>query len=191
MSKRIVIVDDEPITRMDVRSVLEAKGYEIVGEAKDGFAAIELCNEHRPDLVLMDIEMPDFNGVRASKVISKENLAGGIVFLTGREEDEYLEEAKKVGAFNYLVKPIDDKVLIRTVEMSLSKVSEFVDLKKDLDTANVKLKERKMVEKAKGILIKEHNISEDEAYNKIRKLCMDKRSTMAEISKVIILAYED
>ena len=191
MNKRIVIVDDEPITRMDVRSILEARGYCIVGEAKDGFAAVGLCSKHRPDLVIMDIEMPEFDGIRASKVINKENLAGGIILLTGREEEEYLEEAKKVGAFNYLLKPIDEKALIRAVEMSYSKVSEFRDLKKDLDSANTKLEERKMVEKAKGILIKKHGISEEEAYKKLRKLCMDERTTMAEIAKVIILAYED
>lgn len=191
MEKRILIVDDEPITRMDLRSILESKAYNVVGEAKDGFSAIDLCKKEKPDVVIMDIEMPDFDGIKASKVINKENLAGGVILLTGIDDDEYLEKAKKVGAFSYLVKPIDEKSLIRAIEMCFSKVNEFRELKKDLENANSKLNERKIIEKAKGILIKEHNISEEEAYNKLRKLCMDKRTSMVEIAKVMILAYED
>ena len=191
MEKRILIVDDEPITRMDLRSILESKAYNVVGEAKDGFSAIDLCKKEKPDVVIMDIEMPDFDGIKASKVINKENLAGGVILLTGIDDDEYLEKAKKVGAFSYLLKPIDEKSLIRAIEMCFSKVNEFRELKKDLENANSKLNERKIIEKAKGILIKEHNISEEEAYNKLRKLCMDKRTSMVEIAKVMILAYED
>lgn len=191
MEKRILIVDDEPITRIDLRCILESKAYNVVGEAKDGFSAIDLCKKEKPDVVIMDIEMPDFDGIKASKVINKENLAGGVILLTGIDDDEYLEKAKNVGAFSYLVKPIDEKSLIRAIEMCYSKVNEFRELKKDLENANSKLNERKVIEKAKGILIKEHNISEEEAYNKLRKLCMDKRTSMVEIAKVMILAYED
>lgn len=191
MEKRILIVDDEPITRIDLRCILESKAYNVVGEAKDGFSAIDLCKKEKPDVVIMDIEMPDFDGIKASKVINKENLAGGVILLTGIDDDEYLEKAKNVGAFSYLVKPIDEKSLIRAIEMCYSKVNEFRELKKDLENANSKLNERKIIEKAKGILIKEHNISEEEAYNKLRKLCMDKRTSMVEIAKVMILAYED
>lgn len=191
MEKNIVIVDDEPITRMDIRSILEAKGYNVVGEANDGFNAIEVCKKYKPNLVIMDIDMPNLDGIRTSKIITKDNLAGGVILLTAHEGDEYLEKAKSVGAFGYLVKPIEEKFFIRNIEMCLSKVSEFEKLKKDLDNVSNKLNERKIIERAKGILIKEFNISEDEAYRRIRKLCMDKRTTMAEIAKVIILGYED
>lgn len=190
-NKKIIIVDDEPMTRMDIRGILEAKGYNVVGEANDGFSAIEVCTELKPDLVIMDIDMPEFDGIKASKVITKKNLAGGIVFLTARDEDEYLENAKKIGVFNYILKPINEKAFVKAIDISLSKVSEFTELKKNLEDVNNKLNERKIIEKAKGILIKENGISEDEAYKKIRKLCMDKRTSMAEIAKVIVLGYED
>lgn len=190
-NKRIVIVDDEPMTRMDIRGILEEKGYNVVGEANDGFSAIEICTQLNPDLVIMDIDMPDLDGVKASKVITKKNLARGIVFLTGRDEDEYLENAKNIGAFNYILKPINERSFVKTIDISLAKVEEFSELKKNLEDVNIKLNERKIIEKAKGILIKENGISEDEAYKKIRKLCMDKRTSMAEIAKVIVLGYED
>ena len=191
MERDIVIVDDDPITRMDVRGILESKGYNVVGEASDGFSAIDVCKKYKPSLVIMDVDMPNLDGIRTSKIITKDNLAGGIILLTGHEGEEYLEKATSVGAFGYLVKPIDDKSFIRNIEICLSKVSEFEKLKNDLDNVSTKLNERKIIERAKGILIKEFNISEDEAYRRIRKLCMDKRTTMAEIAKVIILGYED
>ncbi|MGL4571316.1 MAG: ANTAR domain-containing response regulator [Clostridium sp.] len=191
MERDIVIVDDDPITRMDVRGILESKGYNVVGEASDGFSAIDVCKKYKPSLVIMDVDMPNLDGIRTSKIITKDNLAGGIILLTGHEGEEYLEKATSVGAFGYLVKPIDDKSFIRNIEICLSKVSEFEKLKNDLDNVSTKLNERKIIERAKGILIKEFDISEDEAYRRIRKLCMDKRTTMAEIAKVIILGYED
>ncbi|MEG1482656.1 ANTAR domain-containing response regulator [Clostridium sp.] len=191
MERNIVIVDDDPITRMDVRSILESKGYNVVGEANDGFSAIDVCKKYKPSLVIMDVDMPNLDGIRTSRIITKDNLAGGIILLTGHESEEYLEKATSVGAFGYLVKPIDDKAFIRNIEICLSKVSEFEKLKNDLDNVSTKLNERKIIERAKGILIKEFDISEDEAYRRIRKLCMDKRTTMAEIAKVIILGYED
>ncbi|MEG2109254.1 MAG: response regulator [Clostridium sp.] len=191
MERNIVIVDDDPITRMDVRSILESKGYNVVGEANDGFSAIDVCKKYKPSLVIMDVDMPNLDGIRTSRIITKDNLAGGIILLTGHEGEEYLEKATSVGAFGYLVKPIDDKAFIRNIEICLSKVSEFEKLKNDLDNVSTKLNERKIIERAKGILIKEFDISEDEAYRRIRKLCMDKRTTMAEIAKVIILGYED
>lgn len=94
MRKNIVIVDDDPITRMDVRGILEDKGYNVVGEANDGFNAIEVCKKYKPDLVIMDIDMPNLDGIRTSKIITKDNLAGGVILLTAHEDEEYLEKAK-------------------------------------------------------------------------------------------------
>ncbi|SFB28314.1 ANTAR domain-containing response regulator [Clostridium frigidicarnis] len=191
MNKKIVIVDDEPITRMDIRDILEAQGYDVVGEAADGFSAIEVCKSFNPDLVIMDIQMPVLDGLKASKRISMESLAGGILLLTAFNDSGFIEKAKNVGAFGYLVKPLDEKSFIPTIEMCLSKVNEFKKLRKDLDKANLKLDERKLVEKAKGILMKELNVSEDDSYKNIRKLSMDKRCSMVDIAKTIIIGYED
>lgn len=191
MTRKIVIVDDEPITRMDIRDILEAGGYDVVGEAADGFSAIELCKKHNPDLVIMDIQMPILDGIKASKRITMENLAGGILLLTAFNDSMFIEKAKNVGAFGYLVKPLDEKSFIPTIEMCLAKVEQFKKLKKDLDKATEKLDERKLIERAKGILMRELRIDEEEAYKNIRKLSMDKRSSMVDIAKTVIIAYEE
>ena len=190
MKRTIVIVDDEPITRMDTREILEANGYDVVGEASDGFEAIEVCKKTQPDLVLMDIQMPILDGLKASKVLTKEKLVGGVILLTAFEDKKYIEMAKEVGAFGYMIKPVNEKVFIPTVEMCLSKAEEFDELKKDYDKINNKLNDRKLIEKAKGILVKQLNSNENDAYNRIRKLSMDRRTTMAEIAKIIIVGYE-
>ena len=190
MKRTIVIVDDEPITRMDTREILEANGYDVVGEASDGFEAIEVCKKYNPSLVLMDIDMPLLDGIKASKVLTKEKLVGGVILLTAFEDKKYIEMAKEVGAFGYMIKPVNEKVFIPTVEMILSKAEEFDELKKDYDKINSKLNDRKLIEKAKGILVKQLNSNENDAYNRIRKLSMDRRTTMAEIAKIIIVGYE-
>ncbi|WP_042274189.1 ANTAR domain-containing response regulator [[Clostridium] dakarense] len=191
MEKKILLVDDEPLIRMDIKDTLEDSGYNIIGEACDGFEAVEMCKKYNPDLVIMDIDMPILDGIKAGKIISKENLAGGILLLTSFEDKDYIQKAKNIGAFGYLVKPASEKILIPTIEMCLSKVDEFEKMKKDLEKINSKLTERKIIERAKGILIKEFNIIEDEAYNRIRKLSMDKRTTMVEIAKMIIIGYDE
>lgn len=190
MKRTIVIVDDEPITRMDTREILEANGYDVVGEASDGFEAIEVCKKYNPSLVLMDIDMPLLDGIKASKVLTKEKLVGGVILLTAFEDKKYIEMAKEVGAFGYMIKPVNEKVFIPTVEMCLSKAEEFDELKEDYDKINNKLNDRKLIEKAKGILVKQLNSNENDAYNRIRKLSMDRRTTMAEIAKIIIVGYE-
>ena len=190
MKRTIVIVDDEPITRMDTREILEANGYDVVGEASDGFEAIEVCKKYNPSLVLMDIDIPLLDVIKASKVLTKEKLVGGVILLTAFEDKKYIEMAKEVGAFGYMIKPVNEKVFIPTVEMCLSKAEEFDELKKDYDKINNKLNDRKLIEKAKGILVKQLNSNENDAYNRIRKLSMDRRTTMAEIAKIIIVGYE-
>ncbi|MBO3443126.1 MULTISPECIES: ANTAR domain-containing response regulator [Clostridia] len=191
MEKKILLVDDEPLIRMDIKDTLEDRGYNIIGEACDGFEAVEMCKKYNPDLVIMDIDMPILDGIKAGKIISKENLAGGVLLLTSFEDEDHIQKAKNIGAFGYLVKPASEKILIPTIEMCLSKVDEFEKMKKDLEKVNSKLTERKIIERAKGILIKEFNIIEDEAYNRIRKLSMDKRTTMVEIAKMIIIGYDE
>jgi AmiR/NasT family two-component response regulator len=190
MKRKILLVDDDPLIRADIKDMLLDRGYNIIGEASDGFEAVEECKKHSPDLVILDIDMPILDGIKAGKIINKENLAGGILLLTSFEGDEYIEKAKSIGAFGYIVKPPNEKIIIPTIEMCLSKVEEFEKMKKNLDDINSKLTERKIIEKAKGILIKEYSITEEDAYSRIRKLSMDKRTTMVEISKTIIIGYD-
>ena len=109
---RIVIVDDEPIIRMDLKEILESRGYQVVGEAADGFDAVELCRTHVPDLVLLDIKMPLMDGLSAAQIIHEQGLAGSIVFLTAYSDSSYIEGAKTSGVSGYLVKPVDEKALV-------------------------------------------------------------------------------
>lgn len=188
MNGRIVIADDEPITRMDIRDILEEANYNVVGEATDGFEAIELCKSHQPDLVIMDIQMPLLDGLKAGKRIISEGLAGGIILLTAFSDPKNTEKAKGFGALGYLVKPLDEKSLIPTVEMSIAKGRETRKLEQQLDKLTKKLEERKVIEKAKGVLMIENNITEEEAYNMIRNLSMDKRCPMMEIAETIVMS---
>lgn len=187
MKGRVVIADDEPITRMDISEMLTEEGYEVVGEASDGFDAIELCRKHKPDLVLMDVKMPLLNGLKAAEVINHEGLAQCVVLVTAYSGREFIEEAKKVGAMGYVVKPINEKNLFPTLEVAISRSKELCDLKEEVLKAQKQLEDRKQIERAKGILIKKEGISEEEAYNRIRTLSMSKRRSMGEIARVIIM----
>lgn len=190
MNGSVVIVDDEPITRLDIRDILTAAGYEVVGEAADGFEAIEVCKKTHPQVVIMDIQMPILDGLKAGKKIIQDRLADSIVFLSAYSDLENTEKAKKLGAVGYLVKPLDEKSLIPTIEMSMARGRETQELMNEIEKLKNKLEERKVIERAKGILVKENHISEAEAYQLIRKLSMDKRAPMGEIAELIVMDDE-
>lgn len=187
MKYRIVVTDDEPITRMDLSEILKEEGYDVVGQASDGFDAVELCRKVRPDLVLMDVKMPILDGIKASKVIINENLALSVVLLTAYSGIEFIEQAKEVGVMGYIVKPINSKNLIPTIEIAISKGKEIKRINENVEKLNDQLEARKLIERAKGILMDKDKICDHEAYNKIRKLSMDKSSSMKKIAHAIIL----
>lgn len=118
---RVVIADDEPITRMDLKELLSEEGYQVVGEAADGFDAVEACKQSRPDLVLMDIKMPLLDGLSAAKILFEENLADTVMMLTAYSEREFVDEAKHIGVAGYLVKPIDEKSLVPSIELAVAR----------------------------------------------------------------------
>lgn len=187
MKKRIVIADDEPITRLDIREILEKKGYNVVGEATDGYDAIEVCKKEKPDLVLMDIKMPILDGIKASKIIMDNRYATSIVLLTAYSGKEFLEKAKNVDVMGYLIKPIDEARLIPTIEIVIDRSRKINDMKKEFEKTTEKLEARKAIEKAKGILMRDKNINEEEAYSKIRDISMKKRTSMKNIAEIIIM----
>ena len=187
MRYRIVVADDEPITRMDLSEILKEEGYDVVGEASDGFDAVEFRRKLRPDLVLMDVKMPILDGIKASKVVMNEQLAKSVVLLTAYSGMEFIEQAKEAGVMGYIVKPISSKNLIPAIEIAISKGIEIQKIKGDADELRDKLEARKIIERAKGILMKNNDISDEEAYNRIRKLSMDKRSSMKNIAYAIIM----
>lgn len=184
---RVIIVEDEPITRMDVRGILEDSGIEVLGEGKDGIDAINLCKLHKPDVVIMDINMPNLDGLNAAKIINKDKLAKAVLLLTAYSNEDYINKAKDSGVFGYLIKPLNEKSLIPMLEITLSRALESEEVEKKLDTVTQKLEERKCIEKAKGYLMEKENLSEKEAYKKIRSLSMEKGCTMNIICEIILL----
>lgn len=189
MNLKIIVAEDELITRMDMIEIIEEAGYTVVGQAGDGFEAIEVCRRERPDLAIMDIKMPLLDGIKAAKIIKEENLAKCVILVTAYSDLELINEAKGVGVMSYLVKPIDEKSLIPAIEIAFNKQSEINDVKSELEIIQQKLEDRKIIEKAKGIIMTKRNYSEDESYKFIRSLAMEKRTSIRKISEVIVKSF--
>lgn len=188
--KKILVVDDEPIIRLDIRDMLEQAGYEVVGEAGDGFEAIQMAQEYQPDVVIMDIKMPLLDGLTASKRIMAEDLTSGIILLTAFSDAKFIEKAKDFGALGYLIKPLNEGALIPMVELSLAKGEQFKKMSQEIKKLNKKLTDRKIIEKAKGKLMSREKLSEEEAYQKMRSISMEKRVPMIEIAETLVLIDE-
>lgn len=182
----VVIADDEPITRMDLRELLLDSGYEVVAEVGDGFDALEACRKYQPDIVLMDIKMPLLDGLSAAKMIVQEDLTDAIILLTAYREMEFIDEAKKIGVNGYLVKPIDEKSLIPSMEVMLSKGREIKRLRKDIQRVSSRLENRGVIERAKGRVMRKKGMTEEEAYIYIRNLSLQKGVSMRQIADIIL-----
>ena len=189
--RKIIVVDDEPITRMDICEILREANYDVVAEAGDGFDAIEQSKKYNPDFVIMDVKMPILDGLKAAKVITEQKLSRGIVLLTAYSNKEFIEEAKNIGIIGYIVKPIDEKSFIPNLEIIFNKQEEFEKLEKKYLKTSQKLEDRKKIDIAKSILMKTRNFTEKEAYEYIRTLSMNKRCDMGKISDIIILSGDE
>ena len=185
---RIVIADDEPITRMDMREMLTEKGYEIAGEASDGFDAVELCKQVHPDVVLMDIKMPLLDGLSAARIMFEEQLGAAVVILTAYSEKGFIDSAKYIGVSGYLVKPIDDRSLIPSIELAVARHKEMQKLQKDIARAEARLENRSVIEKAKGRIMERNSMNEQQAYDFIRHLSQAKNLSMRRVSEIILQA---
>ena len=189
--RKIIVVDDEPITRMDICERLKEANYDVVAQAGDGFDAIEQSRKYKPDFVIMDVKMPILDGLKAAKVITEEKLSRGIVLLTAYSNKEFIEEAKNIGIIGYIVKPIDEKSFIPNLEIIFNKQEEFEKLEKKYLKTSQKLEDRKKIDIAKSILMKTRNFTENEAYEYIRTLSMNKRCDMGKIADIIILSGDE
>ncbi|BBM39701.1 response regulator receiver and ANTAR domain-containing protein [Leptotrichia hofstadii] len=189
--RKIIVVDDEPITRMDICEILREANYDVVAEAGDGFDAIEQSKKYNPDFVIMDVKMPILDGLKAAKVITEQKLSRGIVLLTAYSNKEFIEEAKNIGIIGYIVKPIDEKSFIPNLEIIFNKQEEFEKLEKKYLKTSQKLEDRKKIDIAKSILMKTRNFTENEAYEYIRTLSMNKRCDMGKIADIIILSGDE
>lgn len=187
---RVVIADDEPICKMDLSELLKDAGYDVVGEASDGFDAVEICRKLHPELILLDIKMPLLDGLSAAKIIHEEGLAETIILMTAYSEREFIEQAKGCGVGGYLVKPIDEKSLIPNIEVVVNRSREMGQLRRDIEKANSRLESRVVVEKAKGQIMQQLNMSEQEAYDYIRKLSLTKHLSMKRVAEMILTRNE-
>lgn len=184
---RVVIADDEPITRMDIKEILTEKGYEVIGEVADGFDAVEICKTQKPDLVLMDIKMPLLDGLSAARIMAEEGVDAAVVLLTAYSEREFIDSAKEIGVSGYLVKPIDEKSLIPSIELAVARNKEMQKLQRDIAKVSERLENRSIIEKAKGRIMERDGISEQEAYDFIRKLSLTKSMSMRRIAEILLL----
>ncbi|WP_312516906.1 response regulator [Anaerospora sp.] len=184
---RIVVADNESIIRMDLRELLEEAGHTVVGEATDGVKAVDLARKHRPDLVIMDIKMPEMDGITAAKIISNEKLAP-VLLLTAFSQKDIVEKAKDSGVLAYLVKPVKEVNLFPAMEIAISRFQEFAELERELEDVKNSLETRKILDRAKGILMDAYNLSENEAYRRIQQYSMSKRKSIREVAEAIVEA---
>jgi AmiR/NasT family two-component response regulator len=188
MSKlKVLIADDEPIILLDLKQMLENLGYEVVAEASDGQQAVDLARETHPDVCILDVKMPVMDGIEAVEIITEENIAPTIL-LTAYSDRELVDRAKAAGVFAYLVKPFKPGDLPPSIEVARSRFEQNVQLTKEVGTLQERLEARKLVDRAKGILMDEHKLSEGEAYRRIQVQSMNLRKTMREVAEAIILA---
>lgn len=184
---RIVIADNESIIRMDLKEMLEEAGHTVVGEAVNGQKAVELAKKYRPDLVIMDVKMPNMDGITAAKLISAEKLAP-VLLLTAFSQKEIVEKAKESGVLAYLVKPVKEANLFPAIEIALSRFGEMQELEKELEDLKHSLETRKILDRAKGILMDAHHLNESEAFRRIQQYSMAKRISVREVAEAIIHA---
>ncbi|MGC4043721.1 MAG: response regulator [Armatimonas sp.] len=184
---RIVIADDEPIIRMDLRRTLENLGHIVTGEASDGAQAVELVRELKPDITILDILMPNMDGIDAAKLISNEGLAP-VLLLTAYSQKDLVERAKDAGVFAYLVKPFKEADLMPNIELAIARFDEYMELEKEVTALEDKLETRKSVDRAKGILMDTYGLTEQDAFRRIQVQSMNTRKSMREIAEAIIIA---
>lgn len=186
---RVVIADDESIIRMDLREMLTSMGYQVVGEAGDGHAAIALARQTKPDVVIMDIRMPDLDGIEAARILTREKIAP-VLLLTAYSQQELLDGAKDAGVVGYLVKPFREPDLKPAIEIALQRYREFRALESEVSNLAEQLETRKLVDRAKGVLMDRHGLKEAEAYTRMQKLAMNTRKSMRQIAEAILLNDE-
>jgi two-component system, response regulator PdtaR len=185
VTRRVVIAEDEALIRLDLREMLEEEGFEVVAEAGDGEAAVALVEEHRPDLVVMDVKMPRMDGITAAERIASARLAP-VVMLTAFSQRELVERARAAGAMAYLVKPFGKADLLPAVEMAMSRFDELVTLEAEVVDLRDRLETRKLVDRAKGILQARFGLDEAAAYRWVQRTSMDRRMTMRQVADLVI-----
>ncbi|HEU4798607.1 MAG TPA: response regulator [bacterium] len=188
-SLRIVIADDEGVIRLGLRTMLEEQGYQVVGEAADGKRALDLTVKLHPDLIFLDIKMPGVDGLQAARALQQDRTVPVIV-LTAYADREFVERAREAGVLAYLVKPVREGDLQPAIEMAMGRFREIHALRGEIGDLEETLRTRKLVERAKGILMRRDGVDEAQAFARLQRQARDARKTMKEIAETI-LARED
>jgi response regulator NasT len=185
----VIVADDESVMRTDLREMLTHLGYLVVGEVGDGQSAVNLARELKPDVVIMDIKMPNMDGIEAAKMLTEEKVAP-VLLLTAYSQRDLVDRAKEAGVVGYLVKPFREQEIVPAIDIALARFQEFRELEKEVGNLRETLETRKLVDRAKGILMDQQTLTEAEAFRKIQKMSMNTRKPMKEIAEAIILAHE-
>jgi len=188
-SLRVVVAEDEALIRLDLVEMLTESGYEVVGQAGDGEAAIVITEKEKPDLVVMDVKMPKLDGISAAERIANQRIAP-VVILTAFSQRDLVERARDAGAMAYLTKPFTIDDLMPAIELAVSRFQEIKQLDAEVADLQDQLKARKLIEKAKGILMKNLKISEPEAFKWMQKTAMDKRRSMTDVAQLVMDEFE-
>lgn len=182
---RIVVAEDETIIRLDIVETLRGQGYEVVGEADNGQRAVELVEEYKPDLVLMDISMPVMDGISATRQISERSLAP-VVILTAFSQRDLIDQATEAGAMSYIVKPFSETDLVPAIELAKARFEQLITLEAEISDLTARFETRKLVDQAKSLLMEKLEITEPEAFRWIQKTSMDRRLTMKDVAQTVI-----
>ena len=185
MSKSVVIAEDEAIIRLDLREMLEEEGYVVVGETGRGDEAVQLVQEHSPDLCIFDIKMPGMDGLAAAREVSVGRKAA-VVILTAFSQRHLIEEARDAGVLSYLVKPFQREELVSAIEVALGRFEEILQLDATVRELEEKLEVRVAVDRAKGVLMDRHGLAEADAFAFVQKTAMSERSSMLDVANRII-----
>jgi response regulator NasT len=182
---RVLIADDEAVIRLGLRAMLEEQGYQVVGEAGDGRRALDLVGKLHPDLVFLDIKMPHLDGLAAARALLAERTVP-VVILTAYADREFVRQAREAGVLAYLVKPVRESDLRPAVEMAIGRFREIQALREEIGDLEETLRTRKVVERAKGILMRRYGLDEAEAFARIQKQARDGRKTMRAVAEAIV-----
>lgn len=186
---RILLADDEALIRLDLREMLTEAGHEIVGEADNGQEAVQLAQELHPDIVIMDVKMPVMDGLTAAQLITEAEIAP-VLLLTAYSQQDIVARATEAGVIAYLVKPVREQQLFPAIEVAVSRFRAWQKLGRELDELKESLATRKLVDRAKGILMTAHKMTEQEAYRKMQQFSMAKRISLKKLAEEIIAADE-
>ncbi len=185
MSLRVVIAEDEAIIRMDLRETLEEEGYDVVGETGRGDEVVELVRTLQPDLAILDIKMPGADGLEAARVINAEKICG-VLMLTAFSQREVVEQARDAGALAFLIKPFQKSDLIPAIEVAMGRFRELRSLTGEIDALGDQLESRKLVDRAKGVLMDQAGMSEQDAFGFIQRTAMSGRQRMRDVAEQVI-----